>query len=86
MKILYMMNNDKSHENIQPVGCMLCKNDNHIILKNKIIKDIGDSIKLLKESMIFNNQHISPSNMYVTGDLVFVHFARERTFISSLEY
>ena len=37
MKILYIMNNGKSHESIQPVGCILCKKDNSIILKNTTI-------------------------------------------------
>ena len=40
MKILYTMNNGKRHESIQLMGCILCKNDNGIILKNTIIKDI----------------------------------------------
>ena len=70
MKILYIMNNGKRHESIQPIGCILCKKDNGIILNHKIIEDLGDSINLLNESMIFNNQHTSPSNIYVTGDLV----------------
>ena len=37
-----------------------------------MIKDLADYISLLNESKIFNNQHISPSNIYVTGDLVFL--------------
>ena len=70
MKILYIMNNEKIHENTQPVGCILCKKDNGIILENTIIKDIGDSINLLNKSMSFNNQHLSPFNIYLTDDLV----------------
>ena len=69
MKILYIMNNKKRHESIQPVGCILCKKDNGLILKIIIIKDLGDSINLVNESMSFNNQQLSPSNIYVTGDL-----------------
>ena len=72
MKILYVMNNGKIYESIQPVGCILWKKDNGIILKRAIIKDLGDSNNLLKESMIFNNQHISLADMYVTGDLTFL--------------
>ena len=45
MKILYITNNGNRHEIIQPVGYILCKKDNGIILKNKIIKDLGGSIK-----------------------------------------
>ena len=33
MKILYIMNNGNRHESIQPVGYILCKKDNGIILK-----------------------------------------------------
>ena len=33
MQILYIINNDKRHESIQPVGYVLCKKDNGIILK-----------------------------------------------------
>ena len=69
MKIMYKMNNGKRCESIQPVGCILCKKNNSIILKNATIKDLGDSIHLINESMIFNNQHISPSIIYVTGYL-----------------
>ena len=45
------------------VGYVLCKKDNGIILKKR------DSVNLLNESMTFNNQHLSPSNIYVTGDI-----------------
>ena len=69
--ILYMMNNGKRCESIQPAGCILCKKNNSIILKNAIIKDLRDSIHLLNESMIFNNQRISPSIIYITGYLNF---------------
>ena len=72
MKILYIMKDDTRHESIQPVGYILCKKDNGMILKNTIIKDIGDSINSLNESMTFNNQQLSSSNIYVTGDLVFL--------------
>ena len=44
MKILYIMNNGAIHESIQPVRYILCKKDDEIILKNTIIKDLGDSI------------------------------------------
>ena len=44
MKILYIMNNEKRYENIQPVNYILYKKDNGIILKNILIKDLGDSI------------------------------------------
>ena len=76
MKILYIMNNGKTHESIQPVGCIVCKKDSSITLKK--IKDLGDSINLLNESMIFNNQHVSPSNIYVTGDLAFLVILLEK--------
>ena len=46
--------------------------DNGIILKNTTIKDIGESINFLNESMIFNTHHISSSNIYVTDDHVFL--------------
>ena len=59
MKLLYIMNNEKRYESIQPVGYILNKKDNGIILKNKIIKEFSDSIKLLYESMSFNSQQIS---------------------------
>ena len=71
MKILYTTNTGKIHESIQPVGYILYKKYNGIIFKNTIIKNLGDSINFLNESMIFNNQHISPSNIYVTVDLSF---------------
>ena len=71
MKILYIMNNGTRRKSIQPVGYILCKKDNGIILKNTIIKDLGDSINSLNESMSFNNQHLSSFNIYVTGDLAF---------------
>ena len=57
MKILYIMNSGKRHEGIQPVSYILCKRNDGIMLENTIIKDLGDSINLLNESMIFNNQH-----------------------------
>ena len=41
LKILYIMNNGNIHESIQPVGYILCKKNNGIILKNTIIKDLG---------------------------------------------
>ena len=72
MKVLYIINSSKRHESIQHVGYILCKKDNGIILKNTTIKDLGASINLINELMIFNNQHLSPSNIYVTGDLAFL--------------
>ena len=57
MRILYIMNNGKKYESMQPIGYILCKKDNGIILKNTIIN-----------TMIFNNQHVSPSNIYITCD------------------
>ena len=51
------MNTSKRHESIQPVVYISCKKDKDIILKNTIIKNFGDSIHLLNESMIFKNQH-----------------------------
>ena len=63
------MNDDTRHESIQPVGYILCKKDNGIILKNPIMKDLGDSISSLNESMSFSNKPLSLSNIYVTGDL-----------------
>ena len=72
MKILYIMNDDTRHESIQPMGYILCKKDNGIILKNTIITDHGESIKSLNESMTFNNQQLSSSYIYVTGDLAFL--------------
>ena len=53
-------------------GYILCKKDNGLIFKNTIVKDLGDSLNLLNESMSFNNQQLSPSNIYVTGDLAFL--------------
>ena len=50
------MNNEKRHKTIQFVGYILCKKDNELILKNAIIKDLGDSINVLNESTSFNNQ------------------------------
>ena len=72
MKILYITKDDTRHKSIQPVGYILCKKDNGIILKNTIIKDLGDSINSLNEEMTFNNQQLSSSNIYVTGDLAFL--------------
>ena len=72
MKIMYIMNNGIRHESIQPMGYILCKKDNGIILKNTIIKDLGDSIKFLNESISFNNQQLSSSNICVAGDLAFL--------------
>ena len=46
--------------------------DNGIILKNAIIKNIGDYVTLFKNSILFNNAHISLSNTYVTGDIAFL--------------
>ena len=46
--------------------------DNSNILKNTIINDLGDSIKLLKNLMLFNNEHISIFDINVTGDLMFL--------------
>ena len=48
MKILYIMNNEKRYESIQPVGYILCKKDNGLILKNTTIKELSDSIKLFE--------------------------------------
>ena len=59
------MNNGTWHESIQLVGYILCKNDNGIISKNTISKDLGDSINSIKESMSFNNQQLSLSNIYM---------------------
>ena len=56
MKRLYIKNNGNIHESIQPVGYILCKKDNGIMLKNTIINDLGDSINSLNEAMSFNNQ------------------------------
>ena len=50
----------------------ICKKVNGVILKNETIKDFGDSINLLNESMIFYDQHISPSNINVRGGLAFL--------------
>ena len=72
MKILCIINTGKRHESIHPVGYILYQKDDSIILKNTIIKDLEDSIKLLKESMIFNNQYISLSTVYVIGYLLLV--------------
>ena len=66
------MNDDTRHESNQPVGYILCKKDNGIILENTIIKDLVDSINSLNESMTFNNQQLFSSNIYVTGDLAFL--------------
>ena len=55
MKILYIMNNGKRYESVQPVGYILCKKGNCMILKNSIVKDLGDSLNLLNKSMKFNN-------------------------------
>ena len=33
MKILYIMKDDTRHKSIQPIGYILCKKDNDIILK-----------------------------------------------------
>ena len=41
-------------------------------IENIIIKDLSDSINSLKEEMSFNNQQLSSSNIYVTGDLAFL--------------
>ena len=65
MKILYIMNNGNWHESIQPLDYILYKRDNGLILKNTIIKDLGDSINSLNESISFNNQQLSSSNIYV---------------------
>ena len=72
MKILYIMKDDTRHESIQPVGYILCKKDNGTILKNTIIKDLGDLIKSLKEEISFNNQQLSSSNICVAGDLAYL--------------
>ena len=72
MKIFYIMNNGIRHESIQPVGYIFCKKANGIILKNTIIKDLSDSINPLNGSMRCNNQQLSTSNIYVTGDLAFL--------------
>ena len=66
------MNDDTRHDSIQPVGYILCKKDNGIRLNNTIIKDLGDSINSLNESISFNNQQLSSSNIYVTGDHAFL--------------
>ena len=63
------MNNEKRYESIQAIGYTLCKKDHGLVLKNTTIKDLGNSINLLNESMLCNNQQLSPSNIYVTGDL-----------------
>ena len=49
MKILYIMNSGKIYESIQPVDYILCQKDSGMILKNTIIKDLGDSTNLLNE-------------------------------------
>ena len=65
MKILFILNNGNRHESIQPGSYILCQKDQGIILKNTIIKDLGESINLLNESMSFNNQQLSSSNIYM---------------------
>ena len=45
------------------MGYITCKQNTGIILKHTIIKDIGDYIDLLNESMTFNNQQLYPSNI-----------------------
>ena len=66
------MDNGTRHESIQPLGYILCKKDNRIVLKNTIIKDLGDSINLLNELMSFNSQQLFSTNIYPTGDLAFL--------------
>ena len=65
MKILYTMNNSNRHESIQPMDYILCKKYYGMILKNTIIKDLGDSINSLNESMSFNNQQLSSCHIYM---------------------
>ena len=36
MKILYIMNNGNRHESIQPMGFILCKKDNGIVLHENV--------------------------------------------------
>ena len=86
MKILHIKNNGKRYESIPSVGCILCKQGNGIILKKTIIKDVGYYFKLLNESMTFNNQYTSPSNIYVTGVLAFLVILLGGTCVSSLVY
>ena len=53
------MNSNKSRKYIEPIGNIVFKKNNDIILKNTIIKDLRDFINMLNEFMIFNNQYIS---------------------------
>ena len=66
------MNNDKRHKSVQPVRYILYKKDNGVIMRNTMINHLGDSINLVKESILFNNQHTSPLNIHVTGGLAFL--------------
>ena len=50
------------------MGYILCKKYNGIILKDTTIKDLRDYIILLNESMIFNNEDVSPFIIYTTYD------------------
>ena len=88
------MNNGKRHKSIQPMGNILCKKNNDIILKNILMKYLGNSFNLLNESVILNNQHISQSNthiyiyiyIYITCDLVFLVILLEKEHSSSRWY
>ena len=71
IKILYIMNTGKIYEILPPVGYIWYKKDNGVILNITIIEDLLDYINSLKEFTIFNNQHMSPSNIYLIGDLAF---------------
>ena len=51
---------------------ILYKKDNGVIMRNTLINHLGDSINLVKESILFNNQHTSPLNIHVTGGLAFL--------------
>ena len=73
-----MVKEHTRHESIQPVSYILYKKDNGIILKNTIIKDLEESINSLHESMTFNNQQLSSSTIYLTGDLAFLVILLEK--------
>ena len=72
MKLLFVMKSFKNVERESSVAYILCKKGNGEILKNKIIKKLQDSFKLMLKIILIENHQVSIDNLYVTGDLTFL--------------
>ena len=71
IELLFVMKSETIVENTSSVTYITCKKHNGDILQNTIIDKLQGSFVLMLEHMTLDNQQVSISNIYITGDLVF---------------